>query len=58
LNALVQSLILFVAVVSAVGLGIVTAYAAVNAILYYALGNQSEQRSVTPVLIETHASGD
>jgi len=58
LNALVQSLILFVAVVSAVGLGIVTAYAAVNAILYYALGNQSEQRSGTPVLIETHASGD
>ena len=58
MNALVQSLILFVAVVSAVGLGIVTAYAAVNAILYYALGNQSEHLAVRPVLIETHASGD
>ena len=58
MNALGQSLILFVAVVSAVGLGIVTAYAAVNAILYYALGNQSEQQAVRPVLIETHAGGD
>jgi hypothetical protein len=58
LNALGQSLILLVAVVSAVGLGIVTAYAAVNAILYYALGNQSEQQVARPVLIETHASGD
>jgi hypothetical protein len=58
LNALAQSLVLFLAVVAAVGLGIVSAYAAVTGILYYTLGNQSEERSLPAVLVETHASGD
>jgi hypothetical protein len=58
LNVVVQSLLLFLAVVTAVGLGIVTAYAAVTAILYYALGHHSEEPVVGPVLVETHASGD
>jgi hypothetical protein len=49
---------LFVAVVAAVGLGITTSYAAVTAILYYALGHNSEEPARPAVLIETHASGD
>ena len=58
MNALVQSLMLFLAVVAAVGLGIITAYAAVTAILYYTLGHQNEEPAVRSVLVETHASGD
>ncbi|HET7439892.1 MAG TPA: hypothetical protein VFJ47_01215 [Terriglobales bacterium] len=58
MNALVQSLMLFLAVVAAVGLGIITAYAAVTGILYYALGHQADEPVARPVLVETHASGD
>ena len=58
LNALVQSLVLFLAVVAAVGLGIVSAYAAVTGILYSTLGQQSEEQAVPAVLVETHAGGD
>jgi hypothetical protein len=58
LNVVVQSLMVFLAVISAVGLGIVAAYGAVTGILYYALGPHSERQVVTPVLVETHASGD
>jgi hypothetical protein len=49
---------LFLAVVTSMGLGIITAYAAVTAILYYALGHHSDAAVVGPVLLETHAGGD
>ena len=57
MNVVAQSLLLFLAVVAALGLGIVTAYGAVSAILYYALGHHSEEEVVSTVLVETHASG-
>lgn len=58
MSVVAQSLLLFLAVVTAMALGIVTAYGAVTAILYYALGHHAEEPVVSQVLIETHASGD
>jgi hypothetical protein len=51
-------LLLFLAVLTAMGLGIVTAYGVVSAILSYALGHHSEPEVVSTVLVETHAGGD
>lgn len=52
--------ILFFTVVTAVGLGIVTAYGAVTSILYALADHSTERATRTPLLVptETHASGD
>jgi hypothetical protein len=57
LNVLLQSLLILLTVVSAVGLGIFTAYATVTGILN-AFGQQSRKPVATPMLVETHATGD
>jgi hypothetical protein len=57
LNVLLQSLLILLTVVSAVGLGIFAAYATVTGILN-AFGQQSQKPVAAPILVETHASGD
>jgi len=63
LNGLLAGLVLFLTVITAVVLGIFTAYGAINAILYV-FAQQSGQRTRTaaprPILVpsETHAGGD
>jgi len=57
LSVLGQSLLLFLTVVAAVGLGIFASYQTVTSILN-ALGQQSRQQVAAAVLVENHASGD
>ena len=58
MNAFVATLVLFLTVLTSMGLGVLAASWVVNAILY-AFGSRTQQEP-TPVLIpsQTHASGD
>jgi hypothetical protein len=59
LSGLLQAIILFLTIISAVGFGIFAAYATVNGILF-AFAQSRQQTRRTPVLVpsQTHASGD
>jgi hypothetical protein len=57
LSGLLQVLVLLLTITSAVALGVFAAYVTVNSILFAFAQARTETRR-SPVLIETHASGD
>jgi hypothetical protein len=57
LNGWTSALVLSLTVVSAVTIGVFSAYWAVNGILY-AFAHQSRPQTSAAVLVENHASGD